>query len=117
MTPAAHPEQSNGPIAAARQLHRQRIRRARFFPAAVIGNDLGFDILLLLVAFGPQQVTSLAYGADRPQTTTLRWVDLLHQHGLIARTRSNPDRRRTMIALTPTGEAAMTAYLEALPLL
>jgi MarR family transcriptional repressor of emrRAB len=69
-------------------------------------NDTDFRILMSLVS-QPDGVASpsdlCAFVAQSPANMT-RVADSLHERGLITRTASEQDRRRTMLRITPSGE-------------
>jgi MarR family transcriptional repressor of emrRAB len=69
-------------------------------------NDTDFRILMSLVS-QPDGVASpsdlCAFVAQSPANMT-RVADSLHERGLITRTASEHDRRRTMLRITPAGE-------------
>ena len=46
-----------------------------------------------------------------PETTALRWINLLITRNLIVREVDDSDRRRTFLALTRDGERTITKYL------
>jgi MarR family transcriptional repressor of emrRAB len=78
-------------------------------------NDTDFRILMSLIS-QPDGVASpsdlCAFVAQSPANMT-RVADALHERGLITRTASEHDRRRTMLRITPAGETLVRALLPA----
>jgi MarR family transcriptional repressor of emrRAB len=76
-------------------------------------NDTDFRILMCLVS-QPDGVACpsdlCAFVAQSPANMT-RVADALNERGLITRTASEQDRRRTMLRITPAGEALARALL------
>ncbi len=76
-------------------------------------NDTDFRILMCLVS-QPDGVACpsdlCAFVAQSPANMT-RVADALHERGLITRTASEHDRRRTMLRITPTGEALVCSLM------
>jgi MarR family transcriptional repressor of emrRAB len=76
-------------------------------------NDTDYRILMCLVS-QPDGVACpsdlCAFVAQSPANMT-RVADALHERGLITRTASEHDRRRTMLRITPAGEALVRALL------
>jgi MarR family transcriptional repressor of emrRAB len=76
-------------------------------------NDTDFRILISLIsqpdgAACPSDLCT--YVAQSPANMT-RVADALHERGLITRTASEQDRRRTMLRITPAGEALVRTLL------
>jgi MarR family transcriptional regulator, negative regulator of the multidrug operon emrRAB len=76
-------------------------------------NDTDFRILMCLVS-QPDGVACpsdlCAFVAQSPANMT-RVADALHERGLITRTASEHDRRRTMLRITPSGEALVCSLM------
>jgi MarR family transcriptional repressor of emrRAB len=76
-------------------------------------NDTDFRILMCLVS-QPDGVACpsdlCAFVAQSPANMT-RVADALNERGLITRTASEQDRRRTMLRITPAGEALARSLL------
>jgi MarR family transcriptional repressor of emrRAB len=76
-------------------------------------NDTDFRILMCLVS-QPDGVACpsdlCAFVAQSPANMT-RVADALNERGLITRTASEHDRRRTMLRITPAGESVARALL------
>ncbi len=122
-------EQAAGPVAndddprqamplagVARALSRDRARLGRYFDAELFA-DPALDILLELFAAYEERreicVSSLCIEANIPATTTLRWVSVLCDRGLVVRRGDPGDRRRVLVTLSPHAAEAMRAYLAA----
>jgi DNA-binding MarR family transcriptional regulator len=75
----------------------------------------GWDMLLALYCLPARgkvlATTSLAYCADVPQTTALRWERVLEEQGMIERGPHVTDRRLRLVRLTPRGRSLMDEYL------
>lgn len=56
-------------------------------------------------------IVQLSYAADVPQTTALRYVDTMEEHGLVVRIPDEADKRRNWIELTPTTFDSMAGNL------
>lgn len=90
---------------AAAVLAAARKQRSRALPAELLGEP-AWDILLELFAHpAPQSMKSIRIGAGVPLTTTLRWISLLDQQGLVIQFPDPGDARRTLVQLTPMGES------------
>jgi MarR family transcriptional repressor of emrRAB len=76
-------------------------------------NDTDFRILMCLIS-QPGGVACpsdlCAFVAQSPANMT-RVADALHERGLITRTASEHDRRRTMLRITPAGESLTRALM------
>jgi MarR family transcriptional repressor of emrRAB len=76
-------------------------------------NDTDFRILMSLIS-QPDGVACpsdlCAFVAQSPANMT-RVADALHERGLITRTASEHDRRRTMLRITPAGETLTRALM------
>ncbi|HET9628470.1 MAG TPA: hypothetical protein VFP14_03205 [Novosphingobium sp.] len=99
---------------AAANLAAARKQRARFIPAEFLGEP-SWDIMLELFAQAtPLSVKSVSIGSGVPLTTTLRWIGLLEQQGLVRQFGDPTDARRTLVALTREGEAAAAASVNSI---
>lgn len=66
-----------------------------------------FILLTMLGERGaPQSAAELARRLNVGVTTTMRTADSLVARGLLLKTRDDADRRRSLLVLTPAGEAA-----------
>lgn len=93
---------------------RERERRKRYFNADLFGEPI-WDILLDLfisTAFGkPTTVKSSTIASGVPQTTALRYLNLLEERGIVERSASPNDGRAVILRLTYPAMAAMREYL------
>lgn len=100
------------------EVYKARRRRRQFLPAELFGEP-AWDMLLDLMAAKLQRrqisVSSACLAADVPQTTALRWLGLLEQHGLLERTENDADQRVIWVSLTDRGAKAMLELFEAIP--
>ena len=94
-------------------LEQQKARLA-YFPGDLFHEPAWNMLVALFVAHHQKEtmnVKALTAYAGTPATTSLRWVDHLHDRGLIDRTTDIVDRRRVEVSLSDTGLNAMTSYL------
>ena len=97
---------------AAARLAAARKQRSRVLPADLLGEP-AWDILLELFSeIEPQSMKSICIGAGVPLTTTLRWVSLLDQQGLLVQFPDPTDARRTLVRLTPIGQAKVAEAIK-----
>ena len=91
--------------------------RSRFFHDSMLGEPV-WDMLLALYCMPSRglkpSVTGLCYAAGVPQTTGLRWVQLMEQKELIVRQPDKFDARRVHLALSERGVQLMDGYLSAI---
>jgi DNA-binding MarR family transcriptional regulator len=104
--------------AKASAIFAERNRRREFFPATLF-NEPGWDMLLAAYitdfAGGRQTVGKLISWIGSPHSTSIRWIDYLENHRLIAR-QENPDNRRIVfVDLTDKGRELLGRYLATLP--
>lgn len=94
-------------------LVRARRQREHFFDPVLFA-DPAWDLLLDLYAAHleqrPTTVSGLCAAAGAPTTTGLRYVNLLVDRGLVARTPSETDQRVTYVELTAPALAQMKSY-------
>jgi DNA-binding transcriptional ArsR family regulator len=99
-----------------RAIIRARRTRDEFFVPGLFA-DPAWDMLLDLFAARlqgePVSVSSLCIAAAVPQTTALRWIKVLTDHGLATRADDPQDGRRVFVQLTDTAAEAMQAALTA----
>lgn len=97
------------------RIYESRRLRARYLNASLLGEPV-WDMLLALYCFTSRgerlTVSGLCYASGVPQTTALRWVNVIEERRLISRTRDPIDGRRIYVALTERGEELMRGYLE-----
>lgn len=98
-------------------LLEQQKARLSYFPGDLFHEPAWNMLVALFVAHHQKQtmnVKALTAYAGTPATTSLRWVDHLHDRGLIDRTTDMVDRRRVEVSLSDSGLGAMTKYLTAI---
>lgn len=104
-------------LALARQAYALRRKRASIFGNADLFGEPAWDILLdLYIAAGegkPVSVSSACIGSAAPATTGLRWLGVLADEGLVVREADTEDHRRVLVRLTPSGQAAMDRFFDA----
>ena len=98
-----------------RSILKARRERADHFNGHLFA-DPAWDILLELFALELEQrrvsVSKLCLSAAVPCTTALRWVEKLHEEGLISRGEDPFDGRRIWVSLSPAGAKAMRGYFD-----
>lgn len=91
----------------------ERRRRITFFPGELFA-DPAWDILLVLTLaearYHRLSVSKVCDRVDVPTTTTLRWINILMEAGLLVRRDDVNDKRRKFIELTPHAYVTMAAY-------
>jgi hypothetical protein len=95
-------------------LLKQQELRLAYFPRDLFHEPAWNMLIALFVAHHdkhPMNVKALTAFAGAPPTTSLRWVDHLHERGLIDRVTDSMDRRRVEVSLSDAGLSAMTKYL------
>lgn len=102
-------------LAQVRQITAARQLRLKYLPASLFG-EAGWDILLELFKCdlqGRNATVKAACCAAEPvaPTTSLRWIVILEDEGLIARSSSPGDRRITWLSLTPKGVEIVRGYI------
>lgn len=104
-------------LALARKAYALRRKRASIFGNPDLFGEPAWDILLdLYIAAGegkPVSVSSACIGSAAPATTGLRWLGVLADEGLVAREADAEDHRRVLVRLTPSGQAAMDRFFDA----
>lgn len=95
----------------ARALNRRQ-KRAELFGKNLFA-DPAWDTLLLLFSEAPVRdrlTTRELLKTGVPQTTILRWLDVLEEHGLIWRSDDPTDRRLRLVGLTERASRLLTSY-------
>lgn len=84
--------------------YKERRRRTLNFPHEILGEP-GWDILLDLYILHHEgkrvSVTSACIGSTAPNSTALRWINLLSEMGFLSRVASSSDKRVCYLRLTP----------------
>lgn len=70
-----------------------------------------WDILFSLYLNGELTISSLRKNLEVPLTTTLRWIDLLDDQGLISRREKPTDRRAVLVDLSDKGRITVEGLL------
>lgn len=114
---AEQPATSTGPTAERlRQLLDARHARAHFFSAHLFV-DPAWDILILAYLASLENerlfVSSLCRANVVPATTTLRWVKVLEQDGLVNHHNDPLDGPQSWLELSRQGKSCMERYLAA----
>ncbi len=96
------------------RIYESRRQRSRYLNSSLLGEPV-WDMLLALYCFTTRgrrmSVSSLCYASGVPQTTALRWVSVMEERELIARSRDRKDGRRYYLVLADKGRDVMQAYL------
>lgn len=96
------------------RMYESRLLRRQYMPPSFLGEP-AWDILLALYYLSARgealSVSGLSYAANVPQTTSLRWSQMLEGRNLIARTKDACDSRRVYVSLTDEGRKLMDEYL------
>ncbi len=95
----------------------RRRKRESFFTENLFA-DPAWDILLDLYAAELERsnvsISSACIAASVPQTTALRWIDMLIKNDLVERQFDKVDRRRTYLVLTSKGVKTMSTCLKSI---
>ena len=104
-------------VACACQIYESRLKRTGFFAQSLFGEPV-WDMLLALYCLSARgkalSVSGLGYASHVPQTTALRWSQMLEERNLIVRTKDTSDARRFHITLSEDGKRLMDKYLHSL---
>lgn len=96
------------------RIYESRRQRGRFLSMSLLGEPV-WDMLLALYCFTSRgrriSVSSLCYASGVPQTTALRWVGVMEERDLVARSKDARDGRKTYLHLTEQSKAMMQRYL------
>lgn len=102
----------------ARNIHRERSRRANYLPAELFGEP-AWDILLDLAYAAKsnelRSIKSACLSSQVPEATALRYIAQLVRFGLVERIDDKTDRRRKFLRLTGLGERKMEEFLASMP--
>ena len=111
--PFSNPNALDVPLDRVHCLIRFRQARSRFLPAELFADpawDILLDLLRAEIAHEKVSVSSACIAASVPQTTGLRWLRALEQHGLVERERDLHDARRTFVVLSREASIALRRY-------
>ena len=96
------------------QVYQRRRLRARYINASLLGEPV-WDMLLALYCFSGRgealSVSGLCHAAGVPQTTALRWVQVMEQKKLVKRSKDAKDGRRAYVSLTDNSKKLLENYL------
>ena len=98
----------------ARNIHRERSRRANYLPAELFGEpawDILLDLAFAAKANELRSIKSACLSSQVPEATALRYIDQLVGFGLVERIDDKTDRRRKFLRLTTLGERKMEEFL------
>ena len=102
----------------ARNIHRERSRRANYLPAELFGEpawDILLDLAYAAKAGELRSIKSACLSSQVPEATALRYIDQLVRFGLVERIDDKTDRRRKFLRLTGLGERKMEEFLASMP--
>lgn len=96
--------------------YQYNIRRTRdhFFDPDLFGEaawDIMLDLFIAKIDGKSTTVKSSCVASSVPQTTALRWLQVLEEFGLVARTRNPIDGRSSLVEFTELGFTSMKSYL------
>lgn len=101
-------------VGAARSILAGRRRRHRFIPAELLGEPAWDMLLDLLVSQAEGRDVSIKHAciaSGVPNTTAKRCLDALTARGMVDHNPDPDDRRRTLLVLTPSGDAKVRAAI------
>lgn len=100
----------------AQRAYRDRAARTDYVGTKEIFGEPAWDVMLELFISQTKDekvsVKSACINSDAPASTTMRWLMVLEQHGLISTAQDPDDPKRCLIHLTATGYEGMLRYLE-----
>jgi DNA-binding MarR family transcriptional regulator len=99
----------------AARIYDTRRTRSRYFHNNLFGEPV-WDMLLALFClptarWRKMSVGGLSEAAGQPLTTSLRWLKVMEQKGLVERSPDPLDARRIFLVLTEKGDRLMCDYL------
>lgn len=97
---------------AKRELANRADEKKRFLSGVV--SEASWRMLLDLYIADHEKsrvsVTSLCIASEEPQTTALRWISLLEDHGYVIKEADIADARRKFVALSDFGRITLDEY-------
>ena len=102
----------------ARNIHRERGRRANYLPAELFGEpawDILLDLAYAAKADELRSIKAACLSSQVPEATALRYIEQLVGFGLVERIADKTDRRRKFLRLTMLGERKMEGFLSTMP--
>lgn len=101
-------------IELAGSIYQSRRLRDRFLSTSLLGEPV-WDMLLALYCFSGRgealSASGLCFAAGVPQSTALRWLQVMEQKKLVRRTKDHKDGRRSLISLTEETKQLLDEYL------
>lgn len=97
---------------------RGRELRSKYLPKGFFGEPAWQILLELFVGYAenPEShavpVTDLCIASGEAQTTALRWIAILEDHGFLVRSSDIEDRRRRLVLLSEEGRAIVESYFK-----
>lgn len=73
-------------------------------------NEQKWRVLRVLQEYGPMELSHIATEACLMQSSLTRMLRPLEEEGLVARSTPPDDRRKTVLVITPAGEALVQAH-------
>lgn len=105
-------------LAAAEKSQHARRLRPEFIGCSDVFGETGWDILIdLFIRHGRGEEVSVVapnWESDQIVSTTLRWLLLMEDHGVICFEENLADSRQAVVRLRPAFYEAMTRYFEAI---
>ena len=105
-------------VETARRAYNERKVRPNFVGNGDMFGEPAWDMLLdLFISQANEEEVTVKAGclhADIPPTTTIRWLKVLEQNGLIMSHVDPADPKQHLIHLTATGYEGMLRYLESI---
>lgn len=98
-----------------RNLIDQREHRKAYFDAELVVDPIWnmlLDLTLARAELRRVSITSLCIASGVPSTTALRYIGIMGEKGMTARTPDTMDARRTWISISDKGATAMAKYFE-----
>jgi DNA-binding MarR family transcriptional regulator len=95
------------------RLELDRIRTRQRIIGAHVTSDPAWEILLDLADAGSLKTSAVGGSTRIPNTTVLRYINMLESRGLVERKSADGDARLTLVSLTDAGQAAVAESLAA----
>jgi len=111
--PFSNQNEFDVPIERVEWLIRARRNRARYLTPELFADpawDILLDLLRAEIAHERVSVSSACIAAAVPQTTGLRWLRTLEEHGLVVRQCDLHDARRSFVLLSQETSMALRRY-------
>ena len=112
--PAGHVPSEQKLVELSCTIYHSRRLRTHFINNNLLGEPV-WDMLLALHCFSGRgealSVSGLCHAAGVPQTTALRWVQVMEQKKLVKRSKDAKDGRRAYVSLTDDSKKLLENYL------